>query len=65
MKGQTDIVNTSLEENKISLKDKKEVDDMRNDVRPCPACNFPNIKGMPGGRDAVCKNCGFKDPCCT
>lgn len=32
--------------------------------RNCPECGLPSIFGMPGGRDAVCKNCGYKDPCC-
>jgi len=37
-----------------------------NDInlRECPECGFPTIYGMPGGRDATCKNCGYKDPCC-
>ncbi|KXK25824.1 MAG: hypothetical protein TR69_WS6001001430 [candidate division WS6 bacterium OLB20] len=31
--------------------------------QPCPQCGglIGNINGT---RDAVCKNCGFKDPCC-
>lgn len=29
----------------------------------CPVCNAL-MGDMPGTRDAVCKNCGFKDPCC-
>ena len=33
-------------------------------VRKCPECGMKSIKGMPGGRDATCKNCGYKDPCC-
>lgn len=29
----------------------------------CPVCK--DIIGiMPGSRDATCKNCGYKDPCC-
>jgi ribosomal protein S27AE len=37
----------------------------KNDnVRECPECGFTTIKGMPGGRDATCGNCGYKDPCC-
>lgn len=32
--------------------------------RECPECGFTTIKGMPGGRDATCTNCGYKDPCC-
>lgn len=29
----------------------------------CPVCKG-EIGLMPGSRDAVCHNCGFKDPCC-
>ncbi len=29
----------------------------------CPACGN-EIGVIPGSRDAICKNCGFKDPCC-
>lgn len=32
--------------------------------RQCPSCG-ENIYGMPGGRDAHCHRCGFKDPCCS
>ena len=32
--------------------------------RECPMCGLTTIKGMPGGRDATCTNCGYKDPCC-
>jgi len=32
-------------------------------LQPCPVCK--NAMGdMPGSRDAYCKNCGYKDPCC-
>ncbi len=34
------------------------------DTRNCPECGQKTIKGMPGGRDATCTNCGYKDPCC-
>jgi predicted RNA-binding Zn-ribbon protein involved in translation (DUF1610 family) len=33
-------------------------------LRECPECGMNTIKGMPGGRDATCTNCGYKDPCC-
>ena len=36
----------------------------KNQIRECPECGFATIKGMPGGRDATCGNCGYKDPCC-
>jgi hypothetical protein len=29
----------------------------------CPVCKL-EIGFMPGSRDAVCHNCGYKDPCC-
>lgn len=29
----------------------------------CPLCGG-KIGVIPGSRDAICKNCGFKDPCC-
>ncbi|HVZ58516.1 MAG TPA: hypothetical protein VG935_02085 [Patescibacteria group bacterium] len=29
----------------------------------CPVCKT-SIGLMPGSRDAVCHNCGYKDPCC-
>jgi uncharacterized paraquat-inducible protein A len=35
-----------------------------NNLRKCPECGMETIMGMPGGKDATCKNCGYKDPCC-
>lgn len=32
--------------------------------RKCPQCGGI-LFGMPGGRDAHCNQCGFKDPCCS
>lgn len=32
-------------------------------LQKCPHCKTP-MGDMPGSRDAVCKNCGYKDPCC-
>ena len=29
----------------------------------CPVCK-EEMGDMPGSRDAVCQNCGYKDPCC-
>lgn len=31
--------------------------------QPCPKCGFP-IGVVAGSKEAICKNCGFKDPCC-
>ncbi len=32
-------------------------------IQLCPVCKT-HMGDMPGTRDAVCKNCGYKDPCC-
>ncbi len=32
-------------------------------LQNCPRCQA-KISALPGTRDAICKNCGFKDPCC-
>jgi len=29
----------------------------------CPVCKS-EMGDMPGSRDAVCPECGYKDPCC-
>jgi len=29
----------------------------------CPVCGHP-IGEIAGSKEAVCTNCGFKDPCC-
>jgi len=43
----------------------KKMDEKKdNNVRQCPECGMKSLKGMPGGMDATCKNCGYKDPCC-
>lgn len=36
----------------------------KENKRECPECGMMSIRGMPGGREATCKNCGYKDPCC-
>lgn len=36
------------------------------DARPlqdCPQCGFP-MPAIRGSKQAVCRNCGFKDSCC-
>ena len=57
-----DVIENNLEQNQISPLIREQI--MKNIVRPCPSCNEMSIKEMPGGRDATCKNCGYKDPCC-
>jgi predicted RNA-binding Zn-ribbon protein involved in translation (DUF1610 family) len=47
---------------------KKDIQKVRKDsflipTQNCPLCG-EKISALPGSRDAVCKNCGFKDPCC-
>jgi hypothetical protein len=32
-------------------------------LQSCPLCG-EKISALPGTRDAICQNCGFKDPCC-
>jgi len=32
-------------------------------LQNCPLCG-KKISSLPGTRDAICQNCGFKDPCC-
>jgi DNA-directed RNA polymerase subunit RPC12/RpoP len=29
----------------------------------CPVCG-EKISAVPGTRDALCQNCGYKEPCC-
>jgi predicted RNA-binding Zn-ribbon protein involved in translation (DUF1610 family) len=33
------------------------------DTQSCPICDN-EIGIVAGGKDAICTNCGFKDPCC-
>lgn len=40
------------------------VEDESDNLRECPECGLVTLKGMPGGKDAICDNCGYKDPCC-
>jgi predicted RNA-binding Zn-ribbon protein involved in translation (DUF1610 family) len=32
-------------------------------TQPCPQCGT-RIGVVAGSKDAICSNCGFKDPCC-
>ena len=32
-------------------------------TQKCPICGG-EMGDMPGSRDAYCKECGYKDPCC-
>jgi hypothetical protein len=58
----SDIAQDHLEDNHISPAMREKIE--KNFIRQCPQCEHMTIKEMPGGRDAVCKNCGYKDPCC-
>ncbi len=31
--------------------------------QPCPQCGYP-MSDLKGGREAICRNCGFKESCC-
>lgn len=46
---------------KIVLKDKK--DKESSEKQPCPQCGFA-IGVVAGSKEAICTNCGYKDPCC-
>jgi len=48
----------------LKIAHKKEYKTCKNNERACPRCFLVTIKGMPGGRDSTCYNCGYKDPCC-
>lgn len=54
---------TDLNQNTHTV-EQVEVSDGDYNIRECPECGFTTIKGMPGGRDSTCENCGYKDPCC-
>lgn len=41
----------------------KEVKILTRPTQPCPMCGTP-IGTVAGSKEAICKNCGFKDPCC-
>lgn len=32
------------------------------DSQPCPVCGFA-IGAQAGSKEAICTNCGYKDPC--
>lgn len=38
---------------------RKKIDNTQN----CPVCGH-KIGNVAGSKDAICTNCGFKDPCC-
>lgn len=50
--------------NKINKKNNNKNNQCVYNLRKCPNCQLFTLKGMPGGRDSTCKNCGYKDPCC-
>jgi hypothetical protein len=42
---------------------RKLIEEYEEDFQPCPSCGYP-IGIVAGTKDAICLNCGFKDPCC-
>ena len=42
----------------VSLKENSHIP-----IQTCPQCG-KKISALPGTRDAICQNCGYKDPCC-
>lgn len=51
---------------KLSMKNKNnsQKNDKNINKRVCPYCNQLTLNGMPGSVESICKNCGYKDPCC-
>lgn len=47
----------------LNMPETAQVSDLGLPLQECPRCK-EIIGAMPGGRDAMCYNCGFKDPCC-
>jgi predicted RNA-binding Zn-ribbon protein involved in translation (DUF1610 family) len=41
----------------------KDKTDKKEEKQNCPVCGCP-IGVVAGSKDAICPNCGFKDPCC-
>lgn len=37
--------------------------EVKTEKQKCPNCGEP-IGVVAGSKEAICKNCGFKDPCC-
>jgi len=35
----------------------------KEEEQDCPVCGIP-IGVVAGSKEAICGNCGFKDPCC-
>ena len=58
----TKFMDTSNNDSEEKIKERIEIP--KNNERICPMCSLLTLKGMPGGRDATCTNCGYKDPCC-
>lgn len=50
---------------KFAADDERNSISSRLNLHDCPSCNFETLMGMPGSADAICKNCGFKEPCCA
>lgn len=49
--------------NVINDDKKKKYSSIAIPLQNCPLCG-KKISAMPGTRDAICQNCGYKDPCC-
>lgn len=47
----------------FDLKENGEVSALGMPLQLCPKCR-EIIGAFPGGRDSLCRNCGYKDPCC-
>lgn len=43
--------------------DSKQIFSSKKETQPCLVCGEA-IGVVAGSKDAICTNCGFKDPCC-
>lgn len=45
------------------MNNKNNQKEKERETQKCPQCGY-EIGVVAGSKEAICKNCGFKDPCC-
>ncbi len=63
MQSHINITTSIVDNNKVKKTLDSNLSKHNIPVQNCPLCG-KIISAMPGTRDAICQNCGFKDPCC-
>lgn len=58
------ILSVSDDEHHEQLREDRDAGSYFYNSRLCHSCGA-SIFGMPGGMDAHCPICGYKDPCCS